>query len=183
MRRVFLWLQIALSKGCLTDEKGFSLIADCVIKGCLMRRFFLWLQIVLSKARLMRRGFLWLQIVLSKGCLMRRVFLWLQIALSKGCSRLSWAVLDWNTPSVELYKRRGGINLTEKEGWHLFRMTKPVMEDFVAQKESKSWFLHVHYMSSSKIFSVTCHFICFLGLFVSCRAEASFCWANSHKKQ
>ena len=182
MRKGFLWLQVALSKGAWVMRRVFS--SDCRLcyqrvawvmrkgflwlqivlsKGYLMRSFFLWLQIALSKGYLMRRGFLWLQIALSKGCLMRRVFLWLQIALSKGCSRLSWAVLDWNTPSIELYKRRGGINLTEKEGWHLFRMTKPVMEDFVAQKESKSWFLHVHYMYSSKVFSVTCHFICFLG--------------------
>jgi hypothetical protein len=55
------------------------------------------------------------------------------VALSKECSRLHWAVLDWNTPSIELYKRRQGIDMTEKEGWHLFRMIKPVMEQFVAQ--------------------------------------------------
>ena len=61
-----------------------------------------------------------------------------QTALSKGCRRLHWAVLDWNTSSVELYKRRGGINLTEKEGWHLFRMTKPSMEEFVTKYEVKS---------------------------------------------
>lgn len=66
--------------------------------------------------------------------------LWVEvtkIALSKNCSRLHWAVLDWNTPSIELYKRRGGINLTEKEGWHLFRMTRPVMQDFVSQNTYK----------------------------------------------
>ncbi|XP_070213186.1 thialysine N-epsilon-acetyltransferase-like isoform X3 [Littorina saxatilis] len=58
-----------------------------------------------------------------------------KIALSKGCCRLHWAVLDWNTPAIDLYKRRGGVDLTEKEGWHLFRMTKTVMEQFVAQSD------------------------------------------------
>ncbi|XP_076435417.1 thialysine N-epsilon-acetyltransferase-like [Babylonia areolata] len=58
-------------------------------------------------------------------------------ALSKGCSRLQWAVLDWNTGAIELYKRRGGIDLTEAEGWHMFRMTKTVMQDFVAEHGTK----------------------------------------------
>ncbi|KAK7482871.1 hypothetical protein BaRGS_00025904 [Batillaria attramentaria] len=67
--------------------------------------------------------------------------LWVEvtkIALSKDCKRLQWSVLDWNTPSVELYKRRGGINITVEEGWHAFRMTRPVMEDFVEKNGPKN---------------------------------------------
>ncbi|KAL8625028.1 hypothetical protein ACOMHN_012037 [Nucella lapillus] len=66
--------------------------------------------------------------------------LWVEatkIALSKDCSLLNWTVLDWNTNALELYKRRGGINLTEKEGRLLFRMTKPAMQDFVAKNSAK----------------------------------------------
>lgn len=62
--------------------------------------------------------------------------LWVEVtkvALSKDCAHLHWCTLDWNTPAIEMYKQRGGIDLTEKEGWHLFRMTRQVMEDFVAK--------------------------------------------------
>ena len=40
-------------------------------------------------------------------------------------------VLDWNTPSIEYYKRQGAVDLSTKEGWLCFRMNKDVMERFV----------------------------------------------------
>jgi GNAT superfamily N-acetyltransferase len=35
------------------------------------------------------------------------------IAVEKGCLRLQWAVLDWNTPSIEFYRAMGGEFLDE----------------------------------------------------------------------
>ena len=54
-------------------------------------------------------------------------------ALAVGCSRCNFSVLDWNTPSIEYYKRQGAVDLSDKEGWKSFRMTKGVMEDFVSK--------------------------------------------------
>ena len=53
------------------------------------------------------------------------------------CHRCNWNVLDWNKPSIEFYKSKGGIDLTEKEGWLSFRLTRSAMEAFV-----KSWMIY-----------------------------------------
>lgn len=54
-----------------------------------------------------------------------------QIGLEKKCSRLDFVVLDWNKNSIEYYKRKGSIDMTQLEGWHLFRMQKREMEELV----------------------------------------------------
>ncbi len=43
-----------------------------------------------------------------------------KIAVERGCGRLEWAVLDWNTPSIEFYKGLGAVPLDD---WTLFRLT------------------------------------------------------------
>ena len=43
-----------------------------------------------------------------------------QIALERGYGRLEWAVLDWNTPSIEFYRRLGAVPLDE---WTAYRLT------------------------------------------------------------
>ncbi|KAJ8303833.1 hypothetical protein KUTeg_018626 [Tegillarca granosa] len=55
------------------------------------------------------------------------------IAVEENCQRFQWSVLDWNKPSIEFYKSQGGFDLTEKEGWHVFRMCRPEMEKFIAK--------------------------------------------------
>ena len=40
--------------------------------------------------------------------------------MAEGWTRLEWAVLDWNTPSIEFYKRQGAELLTE---WTICRVT------------------------------------------------------------
>eukprot|EP00092_Neocalanus_flemingeri_P013419 GFUD01014468.1.p1 GENE.GFUD01014468.1~~GFUD01014468.1.p1 ORF type:complete len:162 (+),score=47.98 GFUD01014468.1:55-540(+) len=52
-------------------------------------------------------------------------------ALTTGCSRCNFSVLDWNTPSIEYYKRKGAVDLSTAEGWLCFRMNKDEMERFV----------------------------------------------------
>src|SRR5438067_3331056 len=34
-----------------------------------------------------------------------------RLAKERGCGRLEWAVLDWNTPSIEFYKSLGAVPL------------------------------------------------------------------------
>jgi GNAT superfamily N-acetyltransferase len=41
-------------------------------------------------------------------------------AVARGCGRLEWAVLDWNAPSIEFYKRLGARPMDE---WTTFRLT------------------------------------------------------------
>jgi GNAT superfamily N-acetyltransferase len=43
-----------------------------------------------------------------------------QIAVKRGYGRLEWAVLDWNTPSVEFYRSLGAVPLDE---WTAYRLT------------------------------------------------------------
>lgn len=41
-------------------------------------------------------------------------------AVDIGCGRLEWAVLDWNAPSIEFYRRLGAKAMDE---WTTFRLT------------------------------------------------------------
>ncbi len=42
-----------------------------------------------------------------------------KIAHDRGCKRLDWWCLDWNTPSIEFYKKMGADHL---EAWTIFRL-------------------------------------------------------------
>src|SRR6202171_4441602 len=55
-----------------------------------------------------------------------------RIAQERGCGRMEWAVLDWNDPAIEFYKKLGAEPMTE---WTVFRLT----QDGIARlAESKS---------------------------------------------
>ncbi len=43
-----------------------------------------------------------------------------QIAQEKGCGRMEWAVLNWNEPAIEFYKKLGAKQQTE---WSVYRLT------------------------------------------------------------
>ena len=42
------------------------------------------------------------------------------VARERECGRMEWSVLDWNTPSIEFYKKLGAVPLDE---WTMFRLT------------------------------------------------------------
>ena len=42
------------------------------------------------------------------------------IAVERGCGRFEWAVLDWNTPAIDFYRKKGARVLDE---WKLCRVT------------------------------------------------------------
>jgi GNAT superfamily N-acetyltransferase len=42
-----------------------------------------------------------------------------QIAVERGYARFEWWVLDWNTPSIEFYRRIGAVPMDE---WTVFRL-------------------------------------------------------------
>ena len=44
-----------------------------------------------------------------------------QIAQERGCGRMEWAVLDWNEPAIQFYKKLGAEPMNE---WTVFRLTR-----------------------------------------------------------
>ncbi len=42
-----------------------------------------------------------------------------QLAIERGYGRLDWAVLDWNSPSIEFYRSLGAVPLDEWTGYRL----------------------------------------------------------------
>jgi GNAT superfamily N-acetyltransferase len=47
-----------------------------------------------------------------------------QECLANGWARLQWAVLDWNTPSIEFYKSLGAVLMDE---WTICRVSGPAL--------------------------------------------------------
>lgn len=43
-----------------------------------------------------------------------------RLTLERGCGRMEWAVLDWNTLSIEFYKRMGAAAMSD---WTTYRLT------------------------------------------------------------
>ena len=48
-----------------------------------------------------------------------------RIAKENKCGRMEWAVLDWNEPSIEFYKKLGAIPMDE---WTVFRLSRDAVE-------------------------------------------------------
>jgi GNAT superfamily N-acetyltransferase len=48
-----------------------------------------------------------------------------EIARERNCGRLEWAVLDWNTPAIEFYKKLGAVMMDQ---WRVFRVTGSALE-------------------------------------------------------
>lgn len=47
-----------------------------------------------------------------------------QLAMKMRCTGMLFVVAENNEPSVQFYKRRGAEDLSEEEGWRLFRFDK-----------------------------------------------------------
>ncbi len=57
-----------------------------------------------------------------------------KIARARGCGRMEWAVLDWNDPAIQFYRKLGAKPLEE---WTVFRLTRDGIAK-LAQSESTS---------------------------------------------
>jgi GNAT superfamily N-acetyltransferase len=53
-----------------------------------------------------------------------------QIAQERGCGRMEWAVLDWNEPAIQFYKKLGAKPMDE---WTVFRLTRDGMATLAQQ--------------------------------------------------
>lgn len=47
------------------------------------------------------------------------------LAIERRCGRVEWAVLDWNTPSIEFYKSLGAVPMSD---WRIFRLKGDALE-------------------------------------------------------
>ncbi|MDN4164322.1 GNAT family N-acetyltransferase [Cytophagales bacterium LB-30] len=54
-----------------------------------------------------------------------------QIAHERGYGRMEWAVLDWNTPSIDFYKSLGACPMDE---WTIFRLNRGQMAHLLSDK-------------------------------------------------
>jgi GNAT superfamily N-acetyltransferase len=55
----------------------------------------------------------------------RSLLAWLAAtAVGRGCGRLEWAVLNWNEPSIQFYRKVGAVGLDE---WTTYRVTGPAL--------------------------------------------------------
>jgi GNAT superfamily N-acetyltransferase len=48
-----------------------------------------------------------------------------RIALERGCGRLEWAVLNWNQPAIDFYRRVEAIPMEE---WTVYRLSGEALE-------------------------------------------------------
>jgi GNAT superfamily N-acetyltransferase len=55
-----------------------------------------------------------------------------QLTKQRGCARLSWAVLDWNQPAIQFYRKLGAIPLDE---WTVFELSGMAL-DCLARTDS-----------------------------------------------
>jgi GNAT superfamily N-acetyltransferase len=44
-----------------------------------------------------------------------------KIARDRGCGRMEWAVLDWNEPAIQFYRKLGAKRMDD---WTVFRLTR-----------------------------------------------------------
>ena len=54
-----------------------------------------------------------------------------KIAQDRQCGRVEWAVLDWNEPSINFYRRIGAISLDD---WKMFRLTGDALSALAGSK-------------------------------------------------
>jgi GNAT superfamily N-acetyltransferase len=57
-----------------------------------------------------------------------------RVAHQRGCARLEWAVLDWNTPAIEFYKRLGAKAMDE---WTTFRLGEQALLPNLSQSSGR----------------------------------------------
>lgn len=54
-----------------------------------------------------------------------------RIAHERGCGRMEWAVLDWNEPAIQFYRKLGAQPMEE---WTVFRLTRDGIAALAGEK-------------------------------------------------
>lgn len=61
--------------------------------------------------------------------------LFFQLAMKTRCTGMMFVVAENNEPSVQFYKRRGAEDLSQEEGWRLFRFDKDSLVKMASKPE------------------------------------------------
>jgi GNAT superfamily N-acetyltransferase len=48
-----------------------------------------------------------------------------RVAVERGCGRMEWAVLDWNAPALDFYRKLGAVAMDE---WTVQRLAGPALQ-------------------------------------------------------
>ncbi|XP_019665871.2 spermidine/spermine N(1)-acetyltransferase-like protein 1 [Ailuropoda melanoleuca] len=56
-----------------------------------------------------------------------------QIAIRSQCNCMHFLVVIWNQASIDYYTRRGALDLSSEEGWHLFRFNREELMDMAKE--------------------------------------------------
>jgi len=54
-----------------------------------------------------------------------------EVCVRNGYERLEWSVLDWNTPSIAVFRAMGAVPMDE---WTVFRLTDDALSRFAADR-------------------------------------------------
>ena len=57
-----------------------------------------------------------------------------QIARERECGRMEWAVLDWNEPAIEFYRKLGA---RPNDDWTIFRLTLDGIAQLAPENEDR----------------------------------------------
>ena len=52
------------------------------------------------------------------------------IAVERGCGRMEWVCLDWNQPSIDLYRSKNAVSLDD---WTIYRLTGDALTDMAKE--------------------------------------------------
>ena len=110
---------------CLVAESGGEIVGYALFFGCFSSFWtapLLWLEDLYVTGSLRGRG-------------VGRVLLaeLARIAVERGCPRVGWAVLDWNAPAMEFYRRLGA---TRSAGWMAFELAGERLAALAAESGS-----------------------------------------------
>src|SRR5215471_18119005 len=57
-----------------------------------------------------------------------------QIARERECGRMEWAVLDWNEPAIQFYRKLGAL---PNEEWTIYRLTRDGIAELAQEAEGE----------------------------------------------
>ncbi|KAM6151537.1 spermidine/spermine N(1)-acetyltransferase-like protein 1 [Rhynchocyon petersi] len=57
-----------------------------------------------------------------------------QIAIRSQCNCMHFLVVIWNQDSIDYYTRRGALDLSSEEGWHLFKFNREELIEMAGEE-------------------------------------------------
>lgn len=59
-----------------------------------------------------------------------------EVCVEQNFCRLQLAVLDWNLPAMDFYLKKGAVDLTTSEGWHMMRFQGEALKGLALNETS-----------------------------------------------